>query len=229
MRKNIEFAKFEDWLPEISGIKSKIPQWYKDQDMWNNQKPLENSYNISKSFKTCMPFLDAMISGYTIELWTDILVRQENNFPVFTWASGPDPVGLRGTEINKNLPIPNGFNLNQFAWQFPYTIKVPLGYSCLITHPLNRHDLPFIGLSAIVDNEVATLGPGNYPFFIKEGFEGIIPAGTPIMQIIAFKRENWKIKENKNLLKESINLQRKINAVISGYYKKNIWKRKEYL
>lgn len=229
MRKIIEFGKFEEWLPDLGVIKSKIPQWYKDQDMWNNKKPLENSYDISKSFKSCIPFLDAMTSGYTIELWTDIRVRQDNESPVVTWASGPEPVIFRGNDINQSLPIPSGFNPSQFAWRFPYTIKVPVGYSCLITHPLNRNDLPFFGLSAIVDNEVATLGPGNYPFFIKDGFEGIIPAGTPIMQIIPFKRENWKVKENKNLLNDSLNLQRKMAAVISGYYKKNIWKRKEYL
>jgi hypothetical protein len=229
MRKKIEFGKFEDWLPNIVGIKSKIPQWYKDQDMWNNKQPLQKSYQVSKSFKACMPFLDALTTGYTIQLWTDVRVRQENGQPIFTWASGPDPIDFRSNDGNQNLPIPAGFNSRQFVWKFPYTIKVPKGYSCLVTHPMNRHDLPFIGLTAISDNEVATLGPGNYPFFIKEGFEGIIPEGTPIMQVIPFKRENWKVEENKELLKESVNLQRKMNAVISGYYKKNIWKKKEYL
>jgi len=229
MRKKIEFGKFEDWLPNIVGIKSKIPQWYKDQDMWNNKQPLQKSYQVSKSFKACMPFLDALTTGYTIQLWTDVRVRQENGQPIFTWASGPDPIDFRSNDGNQNLPIPAGFNSRQFVWKFPYTIRVPKGYSCLVTHPMNRHDLPFIGLTAISDNEVATLGPGNYPFFIKEGFEGIIPEGTPIMQVIPFKRENWKVEENKELLKESVNLQRKMNAVISGYYKKNIWKKKEYL
>jgi hypothetical protein len=229
MKKNIEFGKSEEWLPDLKTIKSKIPQWYKDQDMWNDKRPLEKSYDISKSFKTCIPFLDAMTSGYTIELWTDIRVTQQNNFPFVTWASDPRPVIARSIDTNLSLPIPIGCSPLQFAWQFPYTIQVPPGYSCLITHPLNRNDLPFFGLSAIVDNEVATLGPGNYPFFIKDGFEGIIPAGTPIMQIFPFKRENWQSKENKNLFKESVTLQRKINALIAGYYKKNIWKRKEYL
>jgi hypothetical protein len=207
MRKKIEFGKFEDWLPNIVGIKSKIPQWYKDQDMWNNKQPLQKSYQVSKSFKACMPFLDALTTGYTIQLWTDVRVRQENGQPIFTWASGPDPIDFRSNDGNQNLPIPAGFNSRQFVWKFPYTIRVPKGYSCLVTHPMNRHDLPFIGLTAISDNEVATLGPGNYPFFIKEGFEGIIPEGTPIMQVIPFKRENWKVEENKELLKESVNLQ----------------------
>jgi hypothetical protein len=229
MTKKIEFAKFEDWLPSISSIRSKIPQWYKDQDMWNNKEPLKKSYQVSKSFKACIPFLDSLTTGYVIELWTDVRVRQENGTPVFTWASGPDPVVFRGNETNKSLPVPIGCNPNQFVWQFPYTIKVPKGYSCLITHPLNRHDLPFVGLSAIADNEVATLGPGNYPFFIKEGFEGIITSGTPIMQVIPFKRENWQSEENKKLLEESVNMQKKMNSVISGYYKKHIWKKKEYL
>lgn len=229
MKKEIQFGKLEDWLPDISSIKSKIPQWYKDQDFWNNKQPLQKSYQASKSFKACIPFLDSLISGYTIELWTDIRVRQENNSPIITWASGPEPVQLRTNDANISLPIPFGFNKTQFVWHFPYTIKVPKGYSCLITHPLNRNDLPFIGLSAIADNDNPVLGPGNYPFFIREGFEGIIPAGTPIMQIIPFKREDWKIKENKDLMKDALSFQKKAESVMSGFYKKNIWKRKEYL
>jgi hypothetical protein len=35
---------------------------------------------------------------------------------------------------------------------------------------------------------------GNIPFFIKEGFSGVIPKGTPIAQVIPFKRESWTSK-----------------------------------
>ena len=35
----------------------------------------------------------------------------------------------------------------------------------------------------------------NFPFVLNEPdtFEGLIPAGTPIAQVIPFKRESWEI------------------------------------
>jgi len=52
-------------------------------------------------------------------------------------------------------------------------------------------DLPFQTLSGIVDCDVH---PNSVfvPFFLKKDFEGIIPAGTPIMQLLPFKRESWE-------------------------------------
>jgi len=72
-------------------------------------------------------------------------------------------------------------------------------------------------------------GGGNYPFFLNRGFEGIIPVGTPMCQIIPFKRETWKAERNEELLKiandQKISSQRKF----FNYYRDKIWKKKEYL
>ena len=63
---------------------------------------------------------------------------------------------------------------------------------------------------------------------MKEDFEGVIPAGTPIIQIIPFKRENWN-SENKDGLAKIANKSRQNSLVrISGWYKNNIWTRKVY-
>ena len=231
MKKNIEFAKFEEWIPDLNTIKSKIPQWYKDQDMWNGKDPLNRSYEISKSFKSCIPFLDAMTSGYSIDLWTDIRVRQENNFPIVTWASGPEPVLVREPGSNLSLPIPHGCSSTQFAWRFPYTIQVPAGYSCLITHPLNRNDLPFLTVNGIIDSDRYTL-PGLMPFFLKEGFSGLIPKGTPFAQIFPIKREAW-ISEmvyysNDEMYDRHMSIVSKFRVKFGGVYKKTTWVKKSY-
>jgi hypothetical protein len=34
----------------------------------------------------------------------------------------------------------------------------------------------------------------NFPFFLKKDFNGIIKAGTPIIQAIPFKRETWDME-----------------------------------
>jgi hypothetical protein len=70
----------------------------------------------------------------------------------------------------------------------------------LITSPLNRLDLPFRSLTAVIDADVfyhilpdPMQGGGNYPFYLNRGFEGIIPIGTPMCQYIPFKREKMEI------------------------------------
>ena len=97
----------------------------------------------------------------------------------------------------------------------------------LLSHPFNRFDLPFTTLSGIIDAD-GILARGNIPFFIKEGFEGIVKQGTPIFQIIPFKRENWNVENDirlKDRGKRNISLA---SRVIRGWYKDNIWHKKEY-
>ena len=64
--------------------------------------------------------------------------------------------------------------------------------------------------------------------FFSNTFEGLIPAGTPIMQILLFKQENWKSKEDKEIYNYAMINQKLSNNTAVGWYKKNIWKRKSY-
>jgi hypothetical protein len=105
--------------------------------------------------------------------------------------------------------------------------QTPPGYSSLITHPLNRHDLPFITLSGLVDTDM-TMARGNLPFFLKEGFEGVIPAGTPMFQIIPFKRENWQMEEDKSIMKIGLENEFLTKKSVYGWYKNNKWNKKLY-
>ena len=50
--------------------------------------------------------------------------------------------------------------------------------------------MPFYVLPAIVDTDKHPINV-NFPFFIRKDFEGTLPMGTPIMQIIPFKRDIW--------------------------------------
>jgi hypothetical protein len=117
--------------------------------------------------------------------------------------------------------------LSQNPWKFKIALEVPKGYSFLITHPLNRYDLPFTTMSAIVDADFGLHG-GQVPFFLKENFEGIIPMGTPIAQIIPFKRDNWISEKSLGLWKKSDLNNKRAYMVTSGWYKKNHWKKKSF-
>ena len=112
---------------------------------------------------------------------------------------------------------------------FPVTILTPNKYSLLITHPLNRTDLPFLVSSGFVDSDKTQLSFGKLPFFLKEDFEGIIKAGTPYAQLIPIRRETFKLIEKTSLIESAKKLSIKSQSVFSGWYKKNVRVAKDYL
>lgn len=223
----------------VTPIKQHLPDWYKKHPTWlGDGKPHARSTNLSApTIKMCMPFLDSMLSGYTVELWMDLdVIRgtgpdgQGHGEPetLIAWPTGPVPVKERSNSISEHLPIPTGHSKKHFIWENPFVLKTPPGYSLLITHPFNRHDLPFTTLSAIVDADKEAMGPGAIPFFIKEDFEGIIPRGTPIYQVFPFKRDTWEIERDKSLDEAGRQINMRSQGYIHGWYKKFSWARKDY-
>jgi len=73
-----------------------------------------------------------------------------------------------------------------------WTIESPPGYSLLITHPVNRHDLPFTTLTGLVDCDLYKDNFINFPAHWRDlAFSGVLPKGTPLAQCIPVKREFW--------------------------------------
>jgi hypothetical protein len=69
---------------------------------------------------------------------------------------------------------------------------------------------------------------GEIPFFLKQDFEGIIPEGTPIVQIIPIKRDSWesiRSKYDDRFVKNSLY---QIGKTLYGGYKKLFWQKKSY-
>jgi hypothetical protein len=227
MTKNIKFAVQGNPLMGIpEPAKKHIPEWYRDAERFVGGKLKITNGVGNHGLKTCVPFLDAMTSGYTALLPIDILVEQTDLGPKLQWRSSPDPLEKR-PRINKTLPTPAGHDDDHYAWKSLFNIQVPKGYSILITHPFNRFDLPFTTLSGVVDADM-TMARGNLPFFLKSGFEGIIPVGTPIYQIFPFKRENWKSENDDSITKIAIENEFDSMRRVYGWYKNFKWNRKSY-
>lgn len=226
--KSIKFFTKADFLSIPKSTKTFMPDWYKQtakfSDNSKSYKILQDG-NVNTTIKACSPFLDALTSGYSYELWQDLQVTQGPVGPELLWRTKPDVAETRSSHISGKLPIPAGHSSVHFIWKSPYLTKTPPGYSILLTHPLNRFDLPFTTMSAIVDSDCVMSG-GSVPFFVKEGFEGIIPKGTPIFQVLPFKREGWQSVRDESLLNESLQSFYQSLSVIAGWYRKTIWKRK---
>jgi hypothetical protein len=73
-----------------------------------------------------------------------------------------------------------------------WTIELPKGFSLLVTHPVNRRDLPFTTLTGLVDADSYHDNFIHFPAYWEEpDFSGTLPKGTPVAQCIPINRENW--------------------------------------
>jgi hypothetical protein len=211
-----------------------IPEWYKKSKRFNPGENFSIDSNgvANLAIKMCAPFLDSFINGYTAVLWQDILVRKTELGLNLSWRKDdyPDPAVERPSVGGpaEMLPTPAGHAPQHFAWNTIFQIKTPPGYSLLLTHPFNRFDLPFTTLTGIVEADEIVMNNGNIPFFIREDFEGVIPAGTPIFQILPFKRDDWKSEVDESLKREGIKVRFLSLRTSYGWYKREIWKKKNY-
>lgn len=205
-----------------------IPEWYKKIKP-NNAKNIKWSEEEVKpilNLKNCVPFLDAMTSGYTMTTWCDLHIEKEGDNVRYRYASAPT---LLETRQSTNLEVNSSFYPIEFIWKSYWRAKLPSGYSLLITHPMNRLDLPFQTLSAIIDSDhFYHRAVGNIPFYIKKDFEGLIPCGTPMFHLFPFRRNNWQKHEIPFDETKRSKLDFLMNRLFIDSYKRQFWQKKSF-
>lgn len=223
-------------LSPVSSIKT-IPQWYKDAEQYcHGEKKLKFPSNAGMpnvTYKKCIPFLDALTSGYMAVLDDDIYVElvespQGKIEPYIRWRqNGDQMISWHDPEQYPNLVIPEEYHQHVIKWHNNWIINTPEGYSTYFTHPSNRFDLPFHTISGVVDTDTYEMAT-QFPFLLKKNFEGIIPSGTPVAQLILFKREPWSSERLKHDPELIYKANRKFYRTFIASYKKNYWHRKSY-
>jgi hypothetical protein len=177
-------------IPAVQGL----PDWFRAMPQRAFSAVLQSE---QFTLKRCPPFIDAMTYGFLVPLITDVHV--ENG--MFSW----DHRVPRGSSIiaahspldfhdNSQVTGSPFFQEDQVLVKFNsfWTIELPPGYSLLITHPVNRPDLPFVTLSGLVDADRYRDNFINFPArWPSPDFRGVLPKGTPLAQCVPLKREDW--------------------------------------
>lgn len=238
--KKIKFIQQSEWadsvkvkLPVPIPANKALPEWWSKAERWTGEEPTPKirDYGANHGVKKCLSFMDSLTSGYFLTTWTDIQIEVSPNNAAESnlhWLVQPDPLKVRPLNQGATLPRPAGHGQTPYAWIGQWGIQVPKGYSVLITHPFNRFELPFTTMTGIVDSDVY-FSAGNIPFFVKSGWEGILPAGTPIAQVIPFKRDEWEStigtdEDTNKLIQQSFDTRR----LLSGLYAKSLWSKKTF-
>ena len=214
-------------LGQPQPAKKFLPQWYKDSETTTLSELGEERSGL----KRCIPFLDSMISGYMLVTPVDIFIsKNEDGSLNIRWNSVEkleDFISERGKDLGEKIPRPAGHYPNHLTFRGFWGMKTPRGWSLLVVQPLNRFDLPWTITSGFMDADKFSTS-GNIPFFIREDFEGMVPAGTPFAQLIPVKRESWKsIQNDQGILYLDV-LQGATVRSPGKSYKKLFWMRKDY-
>lgn len=203
-----------------------IPDWYKNMESYigGEKKPSGDGTTLA-TVKRCMPVFDAITAGYIICSPADVYVRIKDGQQYFEWAS-LNLIGFHPIEQAPNHPAKNKHAYPK--WINHWAIHTPKGYSTMFVQPMHRESV-FTILPGIVDTD-EYYAPVNFPMVINDPeFEGLIPKGTPIAQVIPFKRESWTMQFGKEKeIKQQTNIVSKLNTKFFDKYKDMFRAHKEY-
>ena len=130
-----------------------------------------------------------------------------------------------------NSPI-TGYSVCKYM--SPWIIETPPEYSLLFLPPINRLEIPIVPLVGLVDTD-SYFNNVNIPFIHThmepDNKKHVIPAGTPICQLIPFKREEWQAEytwQQKDPLDRQKIQREKITEDRLDWYKNHAHKKKKY-
>lgn len=210
-----------------------LPDWYKKIESYiGGEKRLNGQAQTLATAKRCMPIFDAISNGYIISTHVDLFVSQKEDEngkiqPFYEWA-GFDAISFHPKQQLPEHPDGAGHEVSYPKWNNTWSIITPPGYSCLFISPLHR-ETPIIILPGVVDTDTYT-APVNFPFVLRDSkIDGLIPAGTPIVQVIPFKREQWQMEiGGQKELQQQASVSNKLRTVFFDSYKKQFRQQKEY-
>ena len=197
-------------------------------DIWPHPKPasrvIPEEYKDLKRFmdndlhrptvKTCMPFLDSMTMGYVMFFEQDYLV---------------DPIeGDFGYHIKAQLSKEWQKFSTPGKFHNKWLIKTPPGYSCLFLQPMNRLEKRFKIIEGVVDTDRYT-SLINFPFILlKKDKQFLLKKGEPMIQVIPFKRESYKMWSGFYYEKAHNKVLNLMQSKWLDKYKSYFWNKKNY-
>jgi hypothetical protein len=232
-RKNMNKIKFINTSDDVSDIfapipaSKSLPDWYKKMPSYMNGIKEITSDGTTGTIKKCLPVFDAISNGYLILTHCDISIKWDDIGYVFDAPHDNFKFISHHPLWQVNLHPKIGSDLtNVPKYASPWGIVTPKGYSSLFVPPIHRENDITI-FEGVVDTD-SYHSPVQLPFYLnKSETDLFIPAGTPIAQVIVFKRESWKSEINKDYNK-TIQTKALNNSRFFDAYKNLFWSRKKY-
>ena len=210
-RKRTPYIEFHADPTLLDVLKHPVPANKAMPDWFKKLKPQVEGTDKSDAgtVKRCMPVMDAVSQGFIIPLWADLKIKvdkdEESPGDLKVWVSFPEIDLFQGGNLLETHAwdqVGNACDLKKFAlgkvlmkFVNPWVIETPKGYSVQLKNPSNNWSTNISLIEGVVDTD-EYYNPINLPFVWTgdEIGEFIIPAGTPLVHVIPFKRQTYKMK-----------------------------------
>ena len=206
-KQSIEFKTDIRGLEEYAPVKPAkffLPQWFKSMSdsiptSGHHEKGkrgyFDKTGDTAKKYtngtvKRCPAIVDLITEGYIIPMWADFLIQRD--METMEW----DNKGMEQYGIDFHSPQQiSGWELKKTdfkdAVKFvnPWRIYTPPGYSVMFMPPTYQFEKRFTVLPGIVETD--SYHHVNFPSIWHTTKDAIIERGTPFIQVIPFKRDDW--------------------------------------
>ena len=180
--------------------------------------------------KKCVPFLDAMTCGYIIPFFQDHLITVDHEKKEWhVHVNFNNPKNHTPRQLPKNYQASSKIEQPIGKFSNKWVIKTPPGYSCLFIHPMNTPKTDFEIIPGVVDTDTFE-DTVFFPYYFRryeesKGMEQVLlKLGTPMVQVVPFKRERWKSEVKMHGDDEIPSF----TGHLVDFYKKVYWRKKHY-
>ena len=186
-------AHYVDLAP-VKPAKEFIPAWYRNlQREWSYMKEEDHSWNTipyrDNSVKKCPTVKDIMFSGYIIPLWLDLRIDYtvQTGLNWYNKHANEETITYHEPNAIGSMPInDNSFN-TALKFTNPWDIITPPGWSVLIMSPWYHRHWEIEIMPSIVETD--SYHQMNIPFLYHGQGERTFRQGTPLIQVIPFRRD----------------------------------------
>lgn len=204
-----------------------LPDWYKHTPEYVGGKREFRDGMNPHTVKKCIPVFDALTAGYVLRTYVDVQVTERDGEPWYEWGAISGVVQFHAIEQAPHHPSANGAAYPK--WLNPWAIKTPRGYSCLFVPPMHNPNGMFTVMPGVVDTD-SYRAPVNFPFTLDDPkWTGVIPAGTPMVQVIPFRRDTFRMEIGGDADRNAATkTNTRVGSILFNSYKRQFWSRKEY-
>ena len=212
---------------------SPVPAIKKAPDFYKAIRPQYDSHPETITVKRCVPFLDALSAGFVIPLWADLYVSARDGDISFSFPRNLPMTMSMGHHSYDQFPDhpladrPYGKNLMKFV--NPWVVETAPGYSCLFTAPMNHLETRFKIFEGAVDTD--TYYSSVHLPFLWTGGDGdfFIPRGTPLVQVIPYKRETFDLEVGVTDSDRRYNVDARLGTHMKEGYRREFWSKAKTL
>lgn len=159
-----------------------IPNWLAEQKNYENSRD---------KFQNCPGMNDLMRAGYIISAWDDIRIKSNSAGTVAKMEKSytQQLSSMSPKVVNGIAPIAKDMPLQVYKLNTPWSVTTKAGWSAMVLpaiyhFPFFEHLYVYSGINDYEDFHTL-----NFIFTPLHECEIFIPAGTPLLQVIPYKRE----------------------------------------